>query len=316
MGAFGYTMFWFLMGVKMDLTTVFRTGKKAAAVGITSVIAPAIFSVLLFWKVVDTRPNSRSGSSTSDTGKAMIIGIQCLSSFPVIANFLMEMKIQNSELGRLGLASAIVSDLIGLILSTLFSFARVFYLSSAKRAIVDLVAVFFFFIFTFAVLRPAMFWVIKQTPEDKPVKNAYVYLIISIVFLSGAYWGLFDQFMPVGPFIIGLAVPDGRPLGSALTEKFDYFVSSVFLPFFVVNTSRYVNLKMAGDFNDLKLIIPVFGIKFMATFVAALVSKVSWKDAVALTLVMNTKGYVELAAYAFGLEQKVIHLSLYAYICM
>ena len=43
----------------------------------------------------------------------------------------------------------------------------------------------------------------------------------------------FDEQVFLGPYILGLAIPDGPPLGSAIASKLDCFVSGVFLLLFV-----------------------------------------------------------------------------------
>ncbi|KAJ1404589.1 Sodium/solute symporter superfamily [Sesbania bispinosa] len=93
-----------------------------------------------------------------------------ISSFAVIASLLNELCIQNSELGRLALSSALVSD----VLST--------FVASVGVAL-------------------QCFWIIKRTPEGRPVKDGYIYVIIAMVFGLGFVACVEDRFFP-GLFII------------------------------------------------------------------------------------------------------------------
>ena len=52
--------------------------------------------------------------------------------------------------------------------------------------------------------------------------------------------GLFALF---GPFVLGLATPEGPPLGTAITKKIDSFVNWVLMPTFVTTCAMRVDLR-------------------------------------------------------------------------
>ncbi|KAK4854000.1 hypothetical protein QYF36_017499 [Acer negundo] len=103
----------------------------------------------------------------------VVVVAQCLSTFPVIVCLISELKILNSELGRLGLSCGIVSDMICLILSMATIWVMSIYRKSAKEALIDLAAMVAYIAVVF-VIRPSMIWVVKQTPEGKPVKSLFI----------------------------------------------------------------------------------------------------------------------------------------------
>ncbi|KAL5822665.1 hypothetical protein ACOSQ3_020581 [Xanthoceras sorbifolium] len=87
-----------------------------------------------------------------------------------------------------------------------------------------LLCMFAFIVFT--VLRPLMLWIVKNTPEGKPVKSIYrlilvVLLIIAMLSDAGGTHYL------TGAQIVGLIIPAGPPLGSALVEKSELIMSLV-----------------------------------------------------------------------------------------
>ncbi|KAK3015197.1 hypothetical protein RJ639_005406 [Escallonia herrerae] len=102
----GFVFFMFLIGVKMDPSISSKTGKKAWTIGVFSVVLPVLFgmgmsSVLDPMVIIYRRPALRS-----------VIGVQTITPFAVVACLLIVLKIMNSELGRLALASALISDLL------------------------------------------------------------------------------------------------------------------------------------------------------------------------------------------------------------
>ncbi|KAI3870416.1 hypothetical protein MKX03_006710, partial [Papaver bracteatum] len=84
-------------------------------------------------------------------------------------------------------------------------------------------------IYILFIVRPAALWVVKNTPEGRPVSDVYISLIMISVLLCGLaseYCGLNSM---VGAFFLGLAIPDGPSLGSSLVHKL-HIVTVFFMP--------------------------------------------------------------------------------------
>ncbi|KAF2286933.1 hypothetical protein GH714_035769 [Hevea brasiliensis] len=104
-----------------------------------------------------------------------------------------------------------------------------------------------FVLFITFVLRPLMYWVIKQTPEGRPVHGLFTYTILLVTFISALITNALGRTPIRGAVLIGSAIPDGPPLGSAFIDKFDGFLSNVLLPFFV---STVVMKEDVGDISE------------------------------------------------------------------
>ena len=102
-GACSYMMFWFLMGVKMDLSLVRNTGKKAITIGLSSVLLSITVCSFIFFVILRDVGTKKGEPVVNFFEIIFIYSIQCLSSFPVIGNLLFELRLQNSELGRLAM---------------------------------------------------------------------------------------------------------------------------------------------------------------------------------------------------------------------
>ncbi|KAI5342092.1 hypothetical protein L3X38_009967 [Prunus dulcis] len=231
----------------------------------------------------------------------------------VVSSLLQDLKLLNSELGRLGLSSGLVSDMINVIATSTASFIRVFMATGQPiykiyRDIGSLIAYILAVVF---IIRPALFWIVKHTPAGRPVKDVYIYAIFLMVLLSGVLSDMFDQTVLLGPFILGLAVPDGPPLGAAIVKKFDCFFSGVFTPLFVTICAMKADLSSIGDDRklltlDIVLLVVTFLSKVMASFVPSLICKMPFNDALAIGFVMSSKGVVELASYSLFHDYKTI----------
>ncbi|CAH2065401.1 unnamed protein product [Thlaspi arvense] len=319
-GACSYMMFWFLMGVKMDLGLVRNTGKKAITIGLSSVLLSITVCSFIFFIILRDIGTKKGEPILNFFEIIIIYSIQCLSSFPVIGNLLFELRLQNSELGRLAMSSAVISDFSTSILSAVLVFLKelrdektrlgsVFIgdVVVGNRPLMRAGTVVFFICFAIWIFRPLMFVIISRTPSGRPVKKVYIYLIIVLVFGSAILADWCKQSIFMGPFILGLAVPHGPPLGSAIIQKFESAVFGTFLPFFVATSAEELDTSLILSWFDFKTIFIIvfvsFVVKFALTTLPALLCGMPMNDSLALALIMSFKGIFEFGAYAFGYQR-------------
>lgn len=324
--ACSYMMFWFLMGVKMDMSLIRSTGRKAITIGVSSVLlSTLVCSVIFFGYLVDVGTKN-SDPTLNSLEYIVIYSIQCLSSFPVVGNLLFELRIQNSELGRLATSAAVISDFSTSVLSSALIFMKELKDEQTRLGSVfigDVIAgdrplkragiVVLFVCVAIYVFRPLMFYIIKQTPSGRPVKPIYLTAIIVMVSGSAVLANWCKQSIFMGPFILGLAVPHGPPLGSAIVQKFESAIFGTFLPFFVASSSTEIDISALLGWKDLNGIILImitsFVVKFILTTIPALFYRMPMEDCFALSLIMSFKGIFELGAYALAYQRGVCIVS-------
>ncbi|KAF2300687.1 hypothetical protein GH714_015167 [Hevea brasiliensis] len=232
---FGFSMFLFLSAVKMDAGMILQTGHKALSIGILGMVVPLAFSVVYEKLYRDDFPEENERIANL---RAMVI--QSFTSFPVIACLVGEqLKITNSELGRLGLSSALVADTLGNFGTIVLSLVKRTNLFFAIKNGIPLLIYFLVLVF---IIRPAMLWVIRRTPERKPINTSFIHLTVALAIASEVYFHFVDQMQFLGPFFFGLAVPAGAPLGSALVEKFSPFSIGVLLNLLVTTSMMRADL--------------------------------------------------------------------------
>ncbi|CAN1833007.1 Cation/H(+) antiporter 3 [Linum perenne] len=95
-GFIGYGTFLFLVGVKMDLATAIHSGKKALTIGLTSLFLPLMFGIAILQRVkIHNADNKFVVSQISS-----VTGIQSLTTFAVVSQLIGELRLTNSEIGR------------------------------------------------------------------------------------------------------------------------------------------------------------------------------------------------------------------------
>jgi Kef-type K+ transport system membrane component KefB len=115
-----------------------------------------------------------------------------------------------------------------------------------------------------------------------------------------------------GAFVYGLVIPNG-PLGAAIIEKLEDFVSGLLLPIFYAISGLKTNINLihiAGSWPLVFTIIPLacFG-KVLGTLIISILFDIPTRDGIVLGLLMNTKGLIEMIVLNIGREQKVNQIS-------
>ncbi|KAJ7970662.1 Cation/H(+) antiporter like [Quillaja saponaria] len=306
----GYMLFLFVMGVKMDVGMVRKTGRTACFIGVLCLLVPLSLG-LVTAKILS---NKWKLEKEDEVQLFYVSTVHAMTCFPVIVTRLDELQIVNSELGRVALSAAMVSELLSVTLTAIVTFTSQ---KSVAIGVLSFVATIVFVILIMTVVRRLMFWIIKQTPKGQPIKNSNILYIIMGVFLSGLVsHHVLNQSVLFGPFILGLAIPAGPPLGSTLVQKLESWVSQLFMPMFTSVAVLKANMQDIGVKTKLSfvhgIVLPVNIVsKFVGAMIPSLYSKMPMSDAIALALTMSCKGIVELASYSFARDLSVVNGAIY-----
>ncbi|CAJ1848913.1 unnamed protein product [Sphenostylis stenocarpa] len=301
----GFVLFIFINGVQMDFSLITRMGKRAWSIAIVGLVVPILigFVVVLF--------QFRLGHVVRNFDHFVVALVShTVISFAVVASLLNDLQIQNSELGKLALSSALVSDVLCTIVTTTGTAFMSTGESNSNEGFKNVLCLFAMGIFVPLVCRPLMFWIIKHTPEGRPVKDGYVYVIIVLLFMLGWLSVSINQEFVLGAFILGLAVPEGPPLGSALVKKLNFFGTTFLLPIFITTCMLKADFSMTYSSTSVLtislIVILTHLVKIISCLIPALYSNLPFGDALSLSLILNAKGVVEIGLYCFLYDLKII----------
>ncbi|KAI3963144.1 hypothetical protein MKW92_003869 [Papaver armeniacum] len=161
-------------------------------------------------------------------------------------------------------------------------------------------------IYIFFIVRPAALWIVKKTPEGRPVNDVYISLIMISVLICGLASGYCGLNATVLPFFLGLAIPDGPPLGSALVHRLR-IVSVFFMPLHMGIVGYMTNIHSVHFLLLWRVLLVILGCilgKIIGLFFPAVLLGVSVRDSLLLGLIMNFKGIVEVTQLSTRIEAK------------
>ncbi|PON77973.1 DNA-directed DNA polymerase [Parasponia andersonii] len=308
---FGCMLFMFLVGVKIDLGSITNSGKRALAIGLCCFFIPLLLNTslaLILQRTVKMEPVLHKSIIS-------IAVFQSSSSFYVTACLLTDLKLLNSELGRLAVSSSMISGMLSWIVLVLGFMVRQSTLGVGFTLPFMAISLCFMLVVIVFILRPVMRSMVRHANRGRAVKESYIFSVFVMV-LCCAFLGEFiGQHFMLGPMILGLAVPDGPPLGTALVDKLDSYVSLILLPSYFVFSGASINLpsiQMKTFGIVWLLVLSSFFAKLIGAVVPSLLCKMPVVDALALGLVLSAQGITDILIWQHGMMLLLIDQQSYS----
>lgn len=299
----GFMFYFFLIGVQTDPTILKKIDKKTAVIGFLTVFVPMLISqvysriLLALFTVKPSIVNSLPVAAQT----------QSVLSFPTIAFFLAELKIINSEFGRVAMASSLVSFLISLVVTTF----NVLMHQSPGDNLEMLSTICTGFVVTIIIIfavRPVVVRMLRKNPAGEPLKEIHIIALFVGVLVTGFFCQATGLHIYYGPLILGIAIPAGPPLGSALMEKLEIATSWILMPIYFAKNGLVTDI-FSVSFKNYMIVQSVALVaalgKFMGAFFSSIHNSLPVKDAISLGLVMNVQGLLELGMFKMMRRNKV-----------
>ncbi|KAF6176306.1 hypothetical protein GIB67_039384 [Kingdonia uniflora] len=210
------------------------------------------------------------GMISKTSQKAMVIAI---ASFPVLARILAELKLLNTEIGKIAMSAAMMNDICAWILLAL---AVALVESSSSTTLTSFYVIFSsigFVLMLIFVVRPGIEWLIHRIPNGESFSDYHICLILTGVFVCGFITDAIGTHSIFGAFVFGLIIPKG-PLATTLLEKLEDFVTTLLLPLYFAISGLRSDISSVNGKGD-------YGF-FIAIIVLACVGKVAGTLLIAL----------------------------------
>ncbi|KAL9377758.1 hypothetical protein Peur_029093 [Populus x canadensis] len=303
MANMGLLYFLFLVGVEMDISVIKRTGKKAIAIAIGGMIFPFFIGLAFSFALHKDSQSLNQGTFVLFLGVALSV-----TAFPVLARVLAEIKLINTEIGRIAMSAALINDICAWILLAL-AITLAENKSTPLATLWVILSSFTFVLICIYVIRPVISWMISSTPEGETISEFYICLILTGVMISGFITDAIGTHSVFGAFVFGLIIPNG-PLGVTLIEKLEDFVSGLLLPIFFAMSGLKTDIGAINGVTTWLILILViiigFAGKVVGTVLASMLYQMPLLEGITLGFLMNSKGLVEMIVLNVGREQKVL----------
>ena len=306
LGDIGLVLYMFSLGTRLDTHMMVRQSRKAIIASLSGILLPLLLGGLLAFFLY---PGFAGGKATRFSFILLVGTTISITAFPVLARLLTERQMLGTRIGTLALTCASINDVIAWFLLALVIAAAQG--RGAPGTILTLGLTILYIGAMLAVIRPLLVWATRHIHSTQVLVVFALVLLLLSAYLTNAI-GIHPVF---GAFLMGLILPR-RTVFVEYIRSIDRVNNVLFLPLFFVYNGL---LTQIGLINA-----PALWLICLLALAVACVSKLvggtlpvrwmgeSWRDALSLGVLMNTRGLIQLIVLNIGLNLGVLSPTLFA----
>ncbi len=307
----GVILYMFFIGLELDLNRLRKSGHVATAISHASIILPfllgSVLALAIFHQVCPPQVPFRNFS--------MFLAISMsLTAFSVLARILTDQNMQGTWLGTVAMTCAAVDDVTAWCL-----FGVIISIVEAQRqgsAVQTVLLAGTFIIGMFTIVGPLMRRLVNWVDGlDHLTENVLAIFLVGLL-LSSFATALIGVHTIIGAFILGVIISHESRVAKELKIRLEYLVRILLLPTFFAFTGMRTHLGVLSSWEDWLLCGLIIAVatagKFGGTLFSARLCGLSWRNASALGILMNTRGLSELIILNLGMDMKIITPRLFA----
>ncbi|WP_287131137.1 cation:proton antiporter [Candidatus Cyanaurora vandensis] len=309
----GLIFFMFLVGLEFNSEHLRGKGQAAMVVSHASIVAPFLLGALLALYLYQ----SLSNDTVPFISFALFMGAaMSVTAFPVLARILTERNLHKTYLGTIAITCAAVDDvtawcMLAFVISVVRSGDMLAALPTTLLAVV-------YIAFMLTVGRMLLNRLADYVEAQQNGKLTQ--LMVAIIFVGMLVSAMITELIGIhtvfGAFLFGAVMPQRSVFVRDLAEKTEDFTIVFLLPIFFAYTGLRTQFGLLNDgalWLDCALVVFAATLgKFGGSTLAAKLSGLSWREASALGVLMNTRGLMELIILNIGLDLGVISPALFA----
>ena len=302
----GLVLYMFLIGLELDLNLIKSRTKAALAVSMAGIVLPFALGCAVFYAFLSHR-NDMFGADIPQFIQAVYVGAaMCITAFPMLARIIYEAGIAGTPLGTLAIGAGATDDVFAWIL-----LAIVLAVSKGNPAIAiwAIGGGAAFALISLTVGKKFMAFLETRDSKEETVSQTTFGLVMLFLFAGSWFTDAIGVYAVFGAFVMGVAMPKGR-LAKYLQERIEPLTVSLFLPFFFVYSGLNTKIGSISGIEHwlicLALLTAAIVGKYGGCYFAARATGEPKRQAIAIGVLMNSRGLMELIILNIGLQQKVI----------
>ena len=301
----GVILFMFVLGMELDIKQLRHKAGAAVLVSHASIVVPFFLGVVAALFVYQ----EFAPASVSFTPFALFMGVaMSITAFPVLGRILEDRDMVGSPLGVIALACAAVDDITAwCMLALVVALVKA---EGLSHALVTLIMALTFVGVMIWAVRPQIARVARvdlTAPLHAKSLMAGVLVFVFGAALATEIIGIHALF---GAFVAGLVMPHSAQLRDFLRLRLETVTAVFLLPLFFAYTGLRTQIDLLNDVTSwlwcLGLIVVAIVGKVGGSMLAARWAGMSWRDAAALGVLMNTRGLVELIVLNIGYDLGIL----------
>ncbi|KAJ3191969.1 K(+)/H(+) antiporter [Irineochytrium annulatum] len=322
LSSFGLLLFLLLMGLELDLGVVVKRARISLTISLTGILSTFALSIgvsrffyLYIPGIQDLVPYPKL---------LLFIGVaMSVTALPVLARILTEQRLLKTPVGVSVISAAAVDDAVGWMALALI--IAIIAAATPLTGLYILLTVIGFAAFMFICVKPILFRLHRYllalrnqnaSHEGAPISQPMV-LVAFIVAIAASFFTSAVGIHPIfGAFLTGLILPREDGFAVKLTEKIEEFTVVILLPLYFTNSGLKTNIGAINSGLSVGALLLVIGCcctgKIVGCSLAARFSGLRPRESLAVGVLMNTKGLVEIIILNIGLANNLINAQIFA----
>lgn len=307
----GLVLFMFLVGLELDLSSLRERARAAVLTSHASIGVPMLLGVLLAMSLFP----ALAPQGTPFTPFALFLGAaMSVTAFPVLARILKERQLQGTRLGSMAIACAAVDDVSAwILLAVVVVIARAE--ANALSLWVTIGGTAVYLVGMGTVVRSALRRLGDHVRERGSISTDALGGLVLLVLASAWTTEKLGIHALFGAFLVGALAPKDEGFVAALRMRLEDAMVVVLLPIFFAFTGlrMQVDFAQGGSMIATTLLIIAVAVagKLGGSTLAARAAGVPLGESLALGVLMNTRGLMELVILNVGLDIGVISPAIY-----
>jgi len=304
----GLVLFMFLVGLEVRPGSLRGSAKSVIIASQASIMAPFVLGGVLAWSLYP-----RLGNGAPRLPFVLFLGAAMgITAFPVLARILADCKLTHTRVGMFALSCAAIDDVTAwCLLAVITVIAR----PEANQNPLPwrFAALIGYILAMVCLVRPALRRLLpaSATPDRARFGAAMIFLLLSVWATEAlAVHALF------GAFLAGIVMPKGGQLQEGLRDRLESVTLVLLLPLFFAYTGLRTSIALLNSVELwllCALIVTVaVGSKLLVSGVIVHASGMPWRESLAVGVLVNTRGLVELVILNVGLDLHVLSPTLFS----
>jgi len=304
----GVILYMFLVGLELNAGLLRQRAHATLLISHASMLLPFLSGATLALALYPTF----APHGVPFTSFALFLGVaMSVTAFPVLARILSDRGLETTPLGIIALGCAAADDVTAW---CLLSFVVGVTQAELSQALGTLLLTFAYILLMFLIVRPLGQRLLARTHERElsPSLLAGALICVLLSAFVTEWIGIHALF---GAFLLGAIIPHDSTLARGVSVKVEELVTILLLPAFFANTGVRTQIGLVYGWENLAIcgliIVVATAGKLGGAALAARLSGLDTRSSLAVGVLMNTRGLMELIVLNVGLDLGVISPTLF-----
>lgn len=306
---FGMVLFMFLVGIEFDSRSLQKKTKETLGISLSSMATPFVLG--LGFALASYEKYAPQGVSFLRFS-LFLAAAMSVTAFPVLVRLVKDLRLEHHGFATLAISCAALDDALAWCL-----LAAVVSISTGSWTLVmmQIAGLGIFLVILYVVIRPFIA-LVERKAEHTGLKGEILPLMFGLVFVSSIVTEKLGVHALFGAFVLGSLVAKESRLAHEIQEKTSHLLNVIFIPLFFAHAGLKTQLGLLLNWEGLTMLASVLLLatlgKVGGTYLASTYFTSNRRDAWALSVLMNTRGLMEIIVLSVGLQMGIIDEFLFS----